>query len=193
MKAASFGHFCRNWSATWRSIALAWARSGCREGLAQRRCYHALLGLGDIGEGVRIQCTRQRCQPAPNTRRIAALRPSWASEMTSLTPRSPRRVKLLRKPDQKVSASGGPICSPTISVGRRCWPRRLLLPQPKRCGRPRAASGRWRRATNTATRRRAGGRGRRARARRSPPPSRWYATRRDLTGLAPDPEPRRRR
>src|SRR5437763_12232623 len=31
MNAASLGHFGRNWSATWRSIALAWARSGCRK------------------------------------------------------------------------------------------------------------------------------------------------------------------
>lgn len=48
------------------------------------------------------------------TRRMAALRPSWASEMTSFTPRRPRRTKLLRKVDQKVSASEGPMCSPTI-------------------------------------------------------------------------------
>src|SRR5215831_13715175 len=53
--------------------------------------------------------------PAPNTRRIAALRPSCASEITSFTPRSPRRARLLRKVDQKVSASDGPMCSPTIS------------------------------------------------------------------------------
>src|SRR5499427_122054 len=35
--------------------------------------------------------------------------------MTSFTPRSPRRARLLRKVDQKVSASDGPMCSPTIS------------------------------------------------------------------------------
>src|SRR6201987_2070184 len=64
---------------------------------------------------MRIQCTRQRCQVEPNTRRIAAFSPSWASEITSLIPRKPRRAMLFRKLDQKVSASEGPICSPTIS------------------------------------------------------------------------------
>lgn len=59
--------------------------------------------------------TRQRCHVAANTRRIAAFSPSCASEITSFTPRKPRRAKLLRKPDQNVSASDGPMCSPTIS------------------------------------------------------------------------------
>src|SRR6202047_1498814 len=52
MKAASFGHFGRNWSATWRSMALAWARSGCRKAWRSAAAHHALLGLGDIGEGI---------------------------------------------------------------------------------------------------------------------------------------------
>ena len=47
-------------------------------------------------------------------------------------------------------------------VGRRCWPPPRLLRRLRRYGRPRAASGRWRRATDTATRRRAAGRGRHA-------------------------------
>jgi hypothetical protein len=62
------------------------------------------------GEG-----TRQRCQLAANTRRIADLSPSWASEITSFTPFSPRFAKLFRNVDQKVSASEGPMCRPTIS------------------------------------------------------------------------------
>ena len=49
---------------------------GLQEGLAQRSCRHALLGFGDMARALRIQCTRQRCQAAPNTRRIAALSPS---------------------------------------------------------------------------------------------------------------------
>ena len=36
-------------------------------------------------------------------------------EITGLTSRRPRRARLLRKLGQKVSASEGPICSPTIS------------------------------------------------------------------------------
>jgi hypothetical protein len=35
--------------------------------------------------------------------------------MTSLTPRKPRRARLFRNVDQNVSASDGPMCSPTIS------------------------------------------------------------------------------
>jgi hypothetical protein len=64
---------------------------------------------------VRIACTRQRCQVAPSTFALACLRPSWASETTSLTPLRPRRTSRLRKADQNVSASEGPRCRPTIS------------------------------------------------------------------------------
>ena len=55
-----------------------------------------------------MKCTRQRCQVAEITFRIAALSPSWASEMTSFTPRSPRRVRLRRKSVQNGSASEAP-------------------------------------------------------------------------------------
>jgi len=57
MKAASFGHFCRNWSATWRRIALAWARSGC--GKAWRSAAATMLCwvFGTYARALRIQCT----------------------------------------------------------------------------------------------------------------------------------------
>src|SRR5262249_1695013 len=44
-----------------------------------------------------MKWTRQRCQVALNTLATAALMPSCASEITSLTPRSPRRASLRRK------------------------------------------------------------------------------------------------
>ena len=63
-----------------------------------------------------MKCTRQRCQVAPvSERAMAAFSPSWASEITSLVPFRPRLARLFRKADQKVSASDGPMCSPTIS------------------------------------------------------------------------------
>src|SRR5882757_61511 len=46
---------------------------------------------------------------------MARRRPSWASEITSLTPRNPRLVRPLIKPDQNGSASDGPMPRPTIS------------------------------------------------------------------------------
>ena len=46
---------------------------------------------------------------------MAAFSPSWASEMTSFTPVSPRRTRSRRKLVQKGSASEGPMCRPTIS------------------------------------------------------------------------------
>ncbi len=54
---------------------------------------------------------------------IGVLRPSWASEITSLTPLRPRLTKLFRKADQKVSASEGPMpqaddLAPAIGVDR---------------------------------------------------------------------------
>ena len=42
-------------------------------------------------------------------------KPSWASEITSLTPLRPRLTRLFRKADQNVSASEGPMPRPTIS------------------------------------------------------------------------------
>ena len=49
----------------------------------------------------------------------AAFRPLWSSEITSCTPRSPRRVRLRRNSVQKVSASDAPIAMPSTS--RRPW------------------------------------------------------------------------
>jgi hypothetical protein len=60
-------------------------------------------------------CTRQRCHVAFRTRAIAAFNPSWASEITSLTPRNPRRASLRRNSSQKVSASDQPISIPSTS------------------------------------------------------------------------------
>jgi hypothetical protein len=54
-----------------------------------------------------MKWTRQRCQQACSTLVTAALIPSWASEITSLTPRSPRRASLRRNAVQNVSASEG--------------------------------------------------------------------------------------
>lgn len=62
-----------------------------------------------------MKCTRQRCQAALSTRVAAAFSPSWASEMTSFTPRSPRRMRPLRKLVQKGSASLGPTAMPSTS------------------------------------------------------------------------------
>ena len=73
------------------------------------------------------------------TRRIAALRPSWASEITSLVPRRPRRTKLFRKVDQKVCASDGPMCRPTISrlpsvfTATAIMAATLVMRPPSRC------------------------------------------------------------
>src|SRR5207302_7634929 len=44
-----------------------------------------------------MKCTRQRCQQACSTFATAAFSPSCASEITSLTPRRPRRASERRK------------------------------------------------------------------------------------------------
>src|SRR5260221_40785 len=58
---------------------------------------------------------RQRCQEAFSTLQTAAFGPSWASEITSFTPRKPRRASLRKKSVQKVSASEAPIAKPSTS------------------------------------------------------------------------------
>ena len=50
---------------------------------------------------------------------MAAFRPLWSSEITSCTPRRPRRVSERRNSVQKVSASDAPIAMPSTS--RRPW------------------------------------------------------------------------
>jgi hypothetical protein len=62
-----------------------------------------------------MKCTRQRCQEACRTLAPAALSPSWASEITSLTPRRPRLASERRNSVQKVSASEAPIAMPNTS------------------------------------------------------------------------------
>ena len=46
---------------------------------------------------------------------MAAFKPSCASEMTSLTPFSPRFSRPRRNPSQKIAASYGPSPNPRIS------------------------------------------------------------------------------
>ena len=62
-----------------------------------------------------MKYTRQRCQVAFITLATEALMPSCASEITSLTPRRPRRASLRRKAVQNVSASEGPTSMPNTS------------------------------------------------------------------------------
>ena len=64
---------------------------------------------------LRMKWTRQRCQVALSIFETAALMPSCASEMTSFTPRRPRRVSLRRNSVQIGSASEVPISSPGTS------------------------------------------------------------------------------
>jgi hypothetical protein len=42
---------------------------------------------------------------------LVRVRPSWASEMTSFTPRSPRRLRQRRKSVQNGPASDGPVAT----------------------------------------------------------------------------------
>src|SRR5262245_19089515 len=62
-----------------------------------------------------MKCTRQRCQVELKTFAAAFFRPSWLSEITSLTPLSPRRVSERRNEVQNGSASDGPTSSPSNS------------------------------------------------------------------------------
>ena len=59
-----------------------------------------------------MKCTRQRCQVAFITLATEALMPSCASEMTSLTPRRPRRASLRRKSVQRYAFPEGRGCGP---------------------------------------------------------------------------------
>ena len=62
-------------------------------------------------KAVALLRTRHRCQAARSTLVSAALSPSCASEMISLTPRGPCRARECRKSSQKVFASEAPTAS----------------------------------------------------------------------------------
>src|ERR1700728_3840220 len=61
-----------------------------------------------------MKWTRQRRHVALRTLATADFSPSCASEITSLTPRRPRRASLRRKSVQNVSASEQPTAKPRI-------------------------------------------------------------------------------
>src|ERR671926_648618 len=112
MNAASLDQRDRSRSATCRQTWCALASSARRNAWRSAAATTACWPLPTCAKALLIQWTRQRCQVAPSTRRIAALRPSCASETTSLTPLRPRLTRLLRNVAQKVSASLGPRCRP---------------------------------------------------------------------------------
>lgn len=79
---------------------------------------HRLVGIAYTGQQVALEM------------HAATLRPSWALLITIYTPRSPRRVRDLRKSAQKVSASEGMTVIlrilPPIGVDRHGHYHRLL-------------------------------------------------------------------
>ena len=85
------------------------------ERLAQCRRHHALLGLRYIRQRIPHPMNATalpRGTEHPTDRR---LQPLMRVRDHQLHARRPRRARLFRKPDQNVSASDGPMCSPTIS------------------------------------------------------------------------------
>ena len=75
----------------------------------------AAAALAGVGEGVPHEMDAAARQVALRILETAARMPSWASEITSLTPHRPRRASLRRKAVQKGSASDGPMSSPRTS------------------------------------------------------------------------------
>ena len=87
---------------------------GLQKRLAQGAATTLCWVLVTWARALRIQCKRQRCQATPNTRRIAAFSPHGIRDhQLDAAQAAPHQA--YEKLDQKVSASDGPICSPTIS------------------------------------------------------------------------------
>ena len=91
-------------------LASSWAKALPMKALMMR-----LPLLGAWAGPLRMTCTRQRSHVAFMTLESAALMTRWASEMTSLTLPSPRRVKFHRKPVKNISASKAPMSMPSTS------------------------------------------------------------------------------
>lgn len=88
---------------------------GLIESLTDRGGDDGVLAAGDVREGVPDPVNAATLPVASKTRAMAALRPVWASLMTSLTPPRPRARRELRNSVQNVSASDGPMPRPMIS------------------------------------------------------------------------------
>jgi hypothetical protein len=86
-----------------------------REGGADGGRHHRPLRGPTWASAFLMKWTRQRCQVEESTLAAAAFKPSCASEMTSLTPRRPRRVSERRNLLQNGSASEGPTAMPSTS------------------------------------------------------------------------------
>ena len=90
-------------------------RRGLGEGGGDEGRDDAATTLVGMRQGVAHEVNAAAFQAAPSTLAAAALRPSCASEMTSLTPRRPRRASLRKNSLQKVSASEGQMSRPRTS------------------------------------------------------------------------------
>ena len=66
---------------------------GCRKAWRIAAATIVCWPFGTWASALRIKCTRQLCQVAPEHLGDRGRKPSWASEITSLTPLSPRFSK----------------------------------------------------------------------------------------------------
>src|ERR1700736_693002 len=95
-EAGKFGQLGRSWSATFRHCAVAASASSWAKAVAMKAETTRRPLLPACASALRMKCTRQRCQLALSTLATVALMPSWASEITSLTPRASLRRKLVQ-------------------------------------------------------------------------------------------------
>ena len=114
MKAASLGTFGRIWSAT-RAIEPGGLRRLLGEGGGDEGGDDAPAALAGMRQRIAHEVNAAALPGRRRTLATAALRPSWASETTSFTPRRPRRVSLRRNSVQNGSASEAPISMPSTS------------------------------------------------------------------------------
>jgi len=91
-------------------LASSWAMAVPMKALIMRLPLQVALA-----SALRLKCTRQRSPVAFMTLESAALMTRRGTEMMSLTPRSPRRVRFRRKPAQDVSAYEAPMSLPSTS------------------------------------------------------------------------------
>jgi hypothetical protein len=103
---ASFLILGRSWSATCHHWALSASASSRAKAVSMKAATTRRPCLPACASTLCIKCTRQRCHEEFRTLAMAAFSSPWASETTSLTPRTPCRVDLRKKWVQKVSASG---------------------------------------------------------------------------------------
>src|SRR5215207_1697675 len=136
MMVASLGTFGRIWSATARHWVLTASGVSCAKAVAMKAETTRRPLFPAWASTFLMKWTRQRCHVAERTLVTAAFRPSWASDTTSFTPRSPAARQLAQElgPD-RLGLRRADLHAQNLATAVGVDADRDGSPRPRRCDR----------------------------------------------------------